>query len=263
MKVVLGIDAAWTATQPSGVALAVEGPLGWKLSAVAASYEAFTSRVIDVQRKKPRGSAPEPSALLAAATSLVGAPVTLVAIDMPLSRLPIVSRRISDNKVSSLYGARHAGTHTPSALRPGRLSDDLTKGFAHQGYPLVTSGGTLPALIEVYPHPALIELAVANRRLPYKHGKTRAYWPEDDRLTRRRKLYEVWGGIIELLETRIRGVATALTLPDLGCRGYELKAFEDALDAVVCAWVGVCVLDGTAKPYGDDTSAIWIPNQGA
>lgn len=247
MKVVLGVDAAWTTTAPSGVALAVERPLGWELAAVAASYEAFTSQEVDVPRKKLRGSAPEPSALLTAATSLAGAPVTLVAIDMPLSRLPIVSRRVSDNKVSSLYGVRHAGTHTPSALRPGRLSDDLTKGFAHQGYPLVTSGGSFPALIEVYPHPALIELAVANRRLPYKHGKARAYWPEDDRLSRRRKLFEVWGHIVELLEARIRGVATALTLPELGCRGYELKAFEDALDAVVCAWVGICVLDGTAQ----------------
>jgi predicted RNase H-like nuclease len=38
-----------------------------------------------------------------------------------------------------------------------------------------------------------------------------------------------------------------------------MKAFEDALDAVVCAWVGACVMDGKAVAYGDDVSAIWVP----
>ena len=41
--------------------------------------------------------------------------------------------------------------------------------------------------------------------------------------------------------------------------GLEMKAFEDALDAIVCAWVAICVLEGRAEPYGDEESAIWIP----
>jgi predicted RNase H-like nuclease len=39
----------------------------------------------------------------------------------------------------------------------------------------------------------------------------------------------------------------------------ELKAFEDMLDAIVCCWVAICALQGRAIPFGDDTSAIWIP----
>ncbi len=41
----------------------------------------------------------------------------------------------------------------------------------------------------------------------------------------------------------------------------QLKPYEDALDAVVCAWVGACYLNGTATAYpGDDpVAAIWIP----
>jgi hypothetical protein len=35
-----------------------------------------------------------------------------------------------------------------------------------------------PALIEVYPHPALVELAGAVERLPYKAAKVSAYWPK-------------------------------------------------------------------------------------
>jgi hypothetical protein len=39
MRAVLGIDAAWTITQPSGVALAVERSNGWRMIAAAASYQ--------------------------------------------------------------------------------------------------------------------------------------------------------------------------------------------------------------------------------
>ena len=39
-----------------------------------------------------------------------------------------------------------------------------------------------------------------------------------------------------------------------------VEEMEDALDAVVCAWVGVCALEGRAKAYGDPDSAIWVPS---
>lgn len=126
-------------------------------------------------------------------------------------------------------------------------------------YPLLTSGASFPALIEVYPHPALIELAKADRRLPYKHAKSLKYWPGDSLIDRRHKLLSVWADIVSLLDCRIEGVASALPLPDPSSRGHELKAYEDCLDAVVCAWVGTCVLDGTATAYGDEASAIWVP----
>ena len=34
-----------------------------------------------------------------------------------------------------------------------------------------------PGLIEVYPHPALLELSGAPTRLTYKAAKVRSYWP--------------------------------------------------------------------------------------
>ena len=42
MRTVLGIDAAWTGTQPSGVALAEETERGWRLDAVAAPMRVLT-----------------------------------------------------------------------------------------------------------------------------------------------------------------------------------------------------------------------------
>ncbi len=197
--------------------------------------------------------------MLSTAKRITGSGVDIVAVDMPLSLEPITARRTSDDLVSVAYGARHAGTHTPSAIRPGRISDDLREAFSVLGYPLATSEAMVPALLEVYPHPALIELMSASRRLPYKHGKIRKYWPGDAIVDRKRRLVDTWSQIIASLDARITGIGLMLRIPTTEARTYELKAFEDMLDAVVCCWVGACVLDGGAVPFGDDKSAIWIP----
>jgi len=263
MRVILGIDAAWTEREPSGVALAVDDGSGWKLIRAAPSYDAFLAYPGMSSSIRHRGSIADAAAPLAAAEKLAGNPVDLVAVDMPLSMEPITGRRVSDNLVSSAYGARHAGTHTPSVTRPGRISDDLRITFEQAGYPLATTELRGRALLEVYPHPALIELAAAERRLPYKASKISKYWPDDLPLTRRQRLLETWAVIVTMLDGRIAGVAHVLPLPPPDARGHELKAFEDMMDAVVCAWVGACVLDGTGVAFGDMNSAIWIPAPGS
>jgi predicted RNase H-like nuclease len=63
-----------------------------------------------------------------------------------------------------------------------------------------------------------------------------------------------------LLEGEIAGVGTALPSLELNVTGMKVKAYEDALDAIICAWVAVCALDGRAMPFGDEHSAIWIPS---
>ncbi|TBZ59730.1 DUF429 domain-containing protein [Rhizobium leguminosarum bv. viciae] len=260
MRAVLGIDAAWTEREPSGVALIVARGSRWRLLKAAASYAAFARDGKDVDPiVRHRGSLPDAPSLLAAAHEKLGTPVDVVAIDMPLSLTPIIGRRASDNMISSEYGARHASTHTPSVTRPGSLSDELRVGFEVAGYPLAVSEPRGRALLEVYPHPALIELASADRRLPYKHSKSRKYWPDESAVVRRQNLFETWRRILMLLDAKIQGVGDVLSLPSSDARGFEMKAFEDALDAVVCAWVGACVMDGRARAFGDRESAIWIP----
>jgi hypothetical protein len=44
MRAVLGIDAAWTLVQPSGVAVVREEPKGWALVEVASSYQEFCAK---------------------------------------------------------------------------------------------------------------------------------------------------------------------------------------------------------------------------
>lgn len=261
MRAVLGIDAAWTATQPSGVALAARQKKEWVLIAAEPSYEHFFARTEKrpPRDRRPPGSLPSVPALLASCHRLCGCSVELIAIDMPLSRLPIDSRRFSDNAVSIAYGGRRCGTHTPSALRPGPISDDLRKSFDEAGYALRTEAISTPGLIEVFPHPALLELTRAKERLPYKAAKIKRYWPDVTPEERRRRLYRQWSDIVDLLNCEMCGVRDAFPPLGLNASGRELKAFEDRLDAVICAWVAICALKRQAKAFGDRESAIWVP----
>jgi len=136
----LGIDAAWTVREPSGVALITDDGSGWRLLEVAASYAEFLrDRSALPQILRHRGSIPDAGALISTAAAMAGAPIDLVAIDMPLATVPIAGRRTSDNLISAVYGARHASTHTPSSARPGKISDELREGFEDVGYPLTTT----------------------------------------------------------------------------------------------------------------------------
>jgi predicted RNase H-like nuclease len=197
-------------------------------------------------------------ALFEAARTICGRAVDLVAIDMPLSREPITGRRLCDDIVSRVYGARGAAVHSPSAMRPGGISGELRAGFDALGLGLCTAP---PAhgLIEVYPHAALIEFLNEPRRLEYKAGKINRYWPKMTVAERYEKLRAVWARVVEEMERHIAGTAEALPLPALDVRGWRLKAYEDGLDAVVCAAVAIACLDGKAKAYGDGDGAIWVP----
>jgi len=263
MGSVLGIDAAWVEKNPSGVALVTVTTEGARLEAVEASYDRFHARAqgFDPLSLPVAGSRPDAKGLLASARAIGQQPVDLVAIDMPLAHSPITGRRTSDTAVSKEYGARKASTHSPNEHSPGAISDRLRVDFEQQGYSLGTDRIVPPSLIEVYPHPALIHLCGASERLPYKVSKARAYWKGLTSSERRRRLIGVWEGILDSLEVQLSGVRSLLPLPSESSNNSQLKAFEDSLDAVVCAWVGVQALKGRARPLGDADSAIWIPQE--
>ena len=65
--------------------------------------------------------------------------------------------------------------------------------------------------------------------------------------------------ILSGLTQKIDGIL--LETPEAGdVASFEsLKRYEDALDALVCAWVAIAYLEGKCVPYGDDQAAIWVP----
>jgi hypothetical protein len=129
MTAVLGIDAAWTVSQPSGVALAHNRGDGWELVLVSPSYQDFVAGRGGWYGDRPLGSSAIARELLATAQSDAGVDVHVVAIDMPLSREPITSRRTSDNLMSSAYGARKCGSRAerPTPRRNQRSPEDRVR----------------------------------------------------------------------------------------------------------------------------------------
>ena len=263
LRLALGIDAAWTATEPSGVALASETKDGWRLIRAASSYAEFhTLATGGPAPTRHLGESPDVARLLDDCRRLAGRTPDIVAVDMPLALAPIVGRRASDRAISSAFGAAKAATHSPSALRPGKLADAMRADFAAAGFALgVAPGFAKPALIEVYPHAALIALTGEPTRLPYKAGKTTIYWREVALEERRLRLNAVWRRLVAALDAEIAGVAEAIPPPELMPRGRALKAWEDRFDAAVCAFVGIAALEGRADAYGDSGSAIWVPRR--
>jgi len=263
-KAILGIDAAWTVEQPSGVALIESTGQRWRVVRAAPSYDGFLEHDDSVVWRTPkhRGSPPDLKALLESAKRMLKAPVVLVAVDMPLARSPITARRPSDSAISRRFGKHGCSTHSPSAKRPGPIERAWMSQLAAAGFPLATTAAGsqgVPCSIEVYPHPALLELLERDFRFPYKVSKSRRLWP--DTTVEKRK-----ASLIASFETLDRALReelgpTGIRLPkvaEVPTLTY-LKRFEDVLDALVCAWIGTRFLEGKATGFGDEDSTIWVP----
>ena len=255
---VLGIDAAWTTHQPSGIALVQNTANGWNCLAVAPSYAAFigqTSGQAWDPEQKATGSRPDPAALLQASQQLANAEVSCVSVDMPLATTPITRRRAADTAISSRLGTKGCAVHSPSAERPGGIADQLRVDFAALGYPLHTSGSdrAAPALIECYPHVALLALLKRDYRVPYKVSRSGKYW-KAEKLTRSERierLLDQFQAIKAGLNQHIIGIPDFIPAPSEETTLASLKPVEDMLDDLICAWNGIEHLEGRTVGLGD------------
>ena len=262
---VLGIDAAWTAHQPSGVALVQQQVNGWCCLALAPSYSSFQALADGMPvdwTAKAMGHAPEVAALLAASERLAGRPVDLLAIDMPLSTLEIDGRRVADQQVSQEYGSCGCAVHTPTRERPGAMADRVRCELDSMGYPLLTSAAHpgAPGVLEVYPHVALLTLLGADYRLPYKVSRSSKYWPGETLQRRIEALLATYHRIRTVLQEHIADVSLPLPEPGAVTTLASLKVLEDSLDALVCAWMAMEHLQGRSRALGDHSAAIWCPS---
>ena len=258
MSAILGIDAAWTSHHPSGVELIRRVKSAkWELARVSSSYEEFLGLPNLLANETGRSKVPV-KALLETAKRCAGTDVKLIVADIPLATKPIVGRRYADDEISRLFGGKGCSAHSPSPIRPGRVSEEIRDGFQRCGFPLATNLGNLSdhALIETYPHPALLSLMKVSYRVRYKIGNSKRYWPHFDREKRLEN-------IIENLEA-VRAKLTVIDGIDFkvpkDAQGFSsLKPVEDKIDALVCAWVGIQVLEGRAMAIGNDEACIWLP----
>jgi predicted RNase H-like nuclease len=133
--------------------------------------------------------------------------------------------------------------------------------FISAGYELAVVGTTFRPrqVIEVYPHVALLRLLRADYRVAYKIGRIRQYWPDAPRAERLERLRTKMTTILDGLQPHISDIQ--LELPRAGASSTQLKQFEDALDGVICGWIGTQYLERKCTAYGDQNGAIWVPTE--
>lgn len=259
MTLVLGVDAAWSPKNPSGVALVAVGRDRPRLIRAAPSYGHFVQASPPERWSEQIDTRISFGELLAEAGRIGGEDVGVVAVDMPVAHTPVREPRSCDKAISKTFGARWCSTHSPTKERPGAVSDEFLKDAIKAKLSLRTTADTVPclgSLLEVYPHVALLGLCRAERRLPYKLSKRAKNFRKLSPRKRLDAVMDEWSTIVGCLKARIDMQFDL----DRGIAGLRLwKAWEDVIDAIVCCWVGSEWLSGRGVAYGNEDAAIWVP----
>mgnify|MGYP001816066154 CR=1 FL=1 len=183
-----------------------------------------------------------------------------ISIDAPLVIPNERGQRACERALGRVYGRMKASCHASNlSLYPDaasvRLADTLSAaGFVHLGAPV-----TGKWQIECYPHPAIIELFGLPERLRYKKGRVGERRAGQVELARYLRALESSQVIGLRLESSLASVVEDVRI--LGKRGKALKRNEDALDAIICTYIGALYVRGvTAHCFGTAADGhIYVP----
>jgi predicted RNase H-like nuclease len=180
-----------------------------------------------------------------------------IAIDAPLIVKNTSGQRSCERELNKEYSGRHAGAYPANlSLFPdadaGKLSEELTK----LGYVHCNRGGKFQ--IEVYPHPAIIEIFDLSARHQYKKGRV------EERRDGQVKLSKM---IKDLAHSSVLPMHLSkslnITLDEIGIkslRGRGLKQNEDAMDSIICAYIAGLYYKGLTRTFGnEDDGYIVVP----
>ncbi|MEN3010834.1 MAG: DUF429 domain-containing protein [Candidatus Bipolaricaulaceae bacterium] len=217
----VGIDLAWSAANPSAaVLLRKEGEGG--------VLEAWHDRL----------GADE--AILEFVRQGVGEEPALIAVDAPLLVPNEEGTRPCDRELSRFYRWAQAQAYPANRRRLGprvrgeelvRLLEGL--GFRHD--PEVPAQRAVRQVVEVFPHPAAVELFGLPRILRYKARPGRSYAERWAELERFRELLAGLAG----RRPALHAAALLGQARPQGRRGQALKRLEDLLDALFCAYIAL------------------------
>lgn len=248
MTVFVGLDLAWTARNPSGVCV------------FEARGEGLALRLLECRVDTPVGFA---DLLESFGDGLVAA------VDAPLIVTPARRAEGALARVYGRYGA-YAYSARPAFLEKmgGLAGPQLGKELRERGWELdpgalaARSGGRFA--FETYPHAAHIAHFPLDRILPYKRGV----------LHHRRATLAEYRGHVRTLTLRASPelARDPLLAPLLGTpleaeSGRGLKAIEDQLDAVTCAFMAFLAWRdgiGPGDVFGDQANGcICVPGSAA
>jgi predicted RNase H-like nuclease len=157
-----------------------------------------------------------------------------IAVDAPTLIPNETGMRLPDRLTHKHFGRYHAGCYPANLGRPfaeRTVTFGLSleaRGFNHAPELVPQQPGRHQ--IEVFPHPAMIQLFGLPQILKYKKGKL---------ADRRLELLKLRQHILQDLPTLEPSLflPNSTPIPDIPTKGTEMKAVEDQLDALMCAYV--------------------------
>lgn len=156
----------------------------------------------------------------------------MVAIDAPTLIPNSTGMRLPDRLAHRYFGKYHAGCYPANLSRPFApllLSFNqalIARGFNHAPTLVPQRPGRYQ--VEVFPHPAMVHLFQLSRILKYKKGRL---------AERRVELGRLRSLILKHLPQHTPKLQIkAAELPEIPERGAALKAVEDQLDSLICAY---------------------------
>ncbi|MBD2608920.1 DUF429 domain-containing protein [Scytonema hofmannii FACHB-248] len=161
----------------------------------------------------------------------------IIAVDAPTLIPNATGSRLPDKLSHKHFGKYHAGCYPanlnlPFADRTINFGLELeSRGFTHA--PTIEPQKLGRYQIEVFPHPAIVHLFNLERILKYKKGRLS---------DRRLELLKLHNYILDILPTiephlRLSAYISGYFPTEIPTTGAALKALEDKLDSLICAYV--------------------------
>lgn len=160
----------------------------------------------------------------------------IIAVDAPTLIPNATGSRLPDKLSHKYFGKYHAGCYPanqnlPFAERTINFGLELeSRGFAHA--PTIEPQKLSRYQIEVFPHPAIVNLFNLERILKYKKGRL------NERRLELTKLQNYLLDILPSLSPPLPPLRLCGSFPsEIPTTGATLKAVEDKLDSLICAYV--------------------------
>ncbi|MBD2562060.1 MULTISPECIES: DUF429 domain-containing protein [Nostoc] len=160
----------------------------------------------------------------------------IIAVDAPTLIPNASGSRLPDKLSHKYFGKYHAGCYPanqnlPFAERTLNFGLELeSRGFAHA--PTIEPQKLSRYQIEVFPHPAIVNLFNLERILKYKKGRI------SERRLELIKLQNYLLDILPYFSPPLRSLRLCGSfIPEIPTTGAALKATEDKLDSLICAYV--------------------------
>jgi predicted RNase H-like nuclease len=211
----IGVDLAWSKRNSSGLAcLLYDGNRARLLASDCKTTDGEITSWIEGHTRR---------------TTWLGIDAPIIAPNPPKTARPV------DKIVSSLFGRFHAGVYPGNrerCARPIRLCRKLTaRGFSPDPF---SSGRRERVQLEIFPHLVQVALLARSRIIKYKKGA---------KLHRAKGLKELQRTIAEYLPRLTPPLKDSANLHALlgadprMLKGKQLKALEDQVDALLCAYM--------------------------